>query len=161
MVIASGFNVATANDDTNVSSSTQLAALVLRAFQHTSADEYAALLPAFSDFNTMMTQNARFYGANLDEAKNDFASTYITVVVPAVRESFNAAIAQGKNIGINWESIQLQDIQIKGHSEKEFSVAAISIVFTSAGKQYTLFIDKAIVINGKWNISQHVTLTAS
>src|SRR5688572_15476710 len=136
-VTLSSSTMVTANDDTGLSS-TQLAALVLKAFQRTSADAYTALLPTFSDFSAVMDQNARLYGAHLEEAKSDFASTYLSIFVPSVRESFNAIIAQGKKIGINWESVELKDIRIENHSEKEFSVATISIDFNSAGKQYTL-----------------------
>jgi hypothetical protein len=157
VIALSSFNMVTAND-TGVSSSTQLATLALKAFQHTSADEYTALLPTFNDLSSVMDQNTRLYGAHLDEAKSDFASTYLSVFVPSVRESFNATIAQGKKIGIHWESVEMKDPRIEYHSEKEFFVATVSIDFNSAGKQYTLSIDKAIVINGKWTVSQYVTV---
>jgi hypothetical protein len=157
VIALSSFSMVTASD-TDVSSSTQLAALVLKAFQHTSADEYIALLPTFNDFSSVMNANTRLYGAHLDEAKSDFASTYLSIFVPSVRESFNATIAQGKKMGIHWESVELKDLRIEDHSEKEFSAATISIDFNSAGKQYTLCIDKAIVINGQWNVGQYVTV---
>ena len=131
----------------------RMAANVVTAFQHRSLEEYKVLFPTLEVFHAMMEKNSNFYGKNLQEAKADFDTQYTREVLPALNQSFESVLAQGRKAGINWSVIKFVRVEL-GSSD-----VPTTITFSSQDKQYHLRFEKPLFINGEWMISPHVTLS--
>ena len=133
----------------------RMATSVVTAFQHRSLQEYTALFPSVESFHKIMEKNSSFYGANLEEAKEEFEMQYTKEVLPALNQSFKTIIAQGTKEGIDWSTIKLVSVEFKEQSP----AAPATITFSSNGKEYCLEFEKTLLINGEWKVSQYVKLS--
>jgi hypothetical protein len=102
-----------------------------------------------------MEKNSSFYGANLEEAKEEFEMQYTKEVLPALNQSFKTIIAQGIKEGIDWSTIKLVNVEFNEQS----SAAPATITFSSNGKEYRLEFEKTLNINGERKVSQYVKLS--
>ncbi|MBA4055499.1 MAG: hypothetical protein C0490_12360 [Marivirga sp.] len=141
-----------------ISSSEQMAERVVAALKESSADEYAELFPSLSEFKDMMKESSGIYGSHLNEAQLEFASNYENKLIPPVKRSFDELIWDGKNKGIDWSSARYVGIELGEQPQYRFSPVPVTIVISSNGKEHRIKIEKALVINGQWNVSQFVTL---
>jgi hypothetical protein len=132
----------------------RMATSVVTAFQHRSLQEYAALFPSVEAFHNIMEKNSSFYGANLEEAKEEFEMQYAKEVLPALNQSFKSIIAQGIKAGIDWSTIKLVSVEFNEQSP----TAPATITFSSNGKEYRLEFEKTLRIDGEWKVSQFVKL---
>ncbi len=132
----------------------RMAISVVHALQHNSLEEYTNLYPSLVSFYEIMEKNAGYYGKNLDEAKRDFELQYHRDVIPALNQSFNSIITNGKTAGIDWKTIKLVGIELG----EETSNSSATITFTSNNKEYCLKFHKALFIDGEWKVSQYVEL---
>jgi hypothetical protein len=142
--------------DNAVKSSQQLGALVLRALQHQSPEEYVALFPSLDDFSALMQENSSVYGTTLEEARRDFTSTYLQTLIPGVKERFAGLLAEGQVKGVDWSKVQLATIETE-HAAGSL-LATITIQFTSQGKKFSLVINRAFVLGDQWKAGQSLTL---
>jgi hypothetical protein len=133
----------------------RMAVSVVTAYQHRSLQEYTALFPSVEAFHKIMEKNSSFYGANLEEAKEEFEMQYTKEVLPEFNQSFKSIIAQGIKEGIDWSTIKFVNIECNEQSP----AASATITFSSNGKEYRLEFEKTMLINGEWKISQYVKLS--
>jgi hypothetical protein len=142
----------------SITSSEQMAQLVLTALQQSSMTEYATLFPSLAEFQDVMKTNSELYGAYLNEAQREFATNYESHLLPAVKKSFNALVEEGQAKGIDWKSIRLREVTLSEDAPHQFNSLPVTITFTSNGTEHKLLIERALVINGEWRISQFVKL---
>ena len=151
----SSFVSAPALKNDRITSSEMLASRVVAALQKNSADEFRELFPSLSEFHEMMEDNGVVYGRFLEEARTEFANEYSTRLVPEVEASFRRVIAEGKSKGIDWSSIVLT------HVEPEITrgflpTIPVTFTFTSKGHEFQLQIERVIVINEEYRITQYL-----
>ena len=139
-------------------SSDQMGERVVAAFKKSSSAEYAALFPSSSDFTGMMKESSEIYGTYISAAQHEFVQNYKTKLVPAVRKAFEAAIKQGQEQGIDWSNVHYVGTEIEGQPSNRFSPVPVTIRFTSNGIEHKLIIEKVLVMNGNWNVSQYIKL---
>jgi hypothetical protein len=139
-------------------SSTEMGKQVITALQHMSCQEYVSLFPMLQEFHQMMEKNSAFYGESLSVAKQEFANTYQSHLIPAVQESFNRIIREGNKKRIAWNTIRFERIEPAEIMEPEFGQVQVVIVFTSNGKAYRLGLKKALIMNEQWKVSQFIEL---
>jgi len=120
-----------------------------------SSQEYVALFPTLQEFHQMMEKNSLFYGEFLSAAKQEFTTTYESHLVTAVKESFDRIIREGNKKGIAWNTIRLESSEIV---KQQFAEAQVAIVFTSNEKRYRLSLEKALIMNARWKVSQFIKL---
>jgi hypothetical protein len=130
----------------------RMAQSVVNAFKHRSLEEYTALFPQVTSFLDLMDRNANFYGTNLEEAKKEFEIQYTREVLPALKQSFHAILAEGRKAGIDWTTIQLIRVDLGSKNEPTI------ITFSSQEREYHLQFKSPLLINGEWKVSQHVAL---
>ncbi|HEY5919657.1 MAG TPA: hypothetical protein VIU13_19695 [Chryseolinea sp.] len=133
----------------------RMAINVVTAFQHRSLQEYAALFPSVESFHKIMEKNSSLYGANLEEAKEEFEMQYTKEVLPALNQSFKTVIALGIKEGIDWSTIKFVSVEFNEQS----TIAPATITFLSKGKEYRLEFEKTLLIDGEWKVSQYVKLS--
>ena len=140
-------------------SSTEMGKQVITSLQHMSRQEYVALFPMLQQFHQMMEMNSVFYGESLSAAKQDFANTYQSHLVPAVKESFDRIIREGNKKGIAWNRVRFERIESSEMVGQQFGQAQVVIVFTANGTAYRLGFKKALIMNAQWKVSQFIELT--
>ncbi|MBL0744120.1 hypothetical protein [Chryseolinea lacunae] len=138
--------------------SDQMAERVVAALRQSSAQQYADLFPALSDFHAVMEESADVYGNSLQEAQSEFGRTYQATLVPSVKASFESLIARGKEKGIDWRSVRYVGIELAETAGNRFGAVPVTIVFASDGKEFRLRMDNAMVFNGQWKVSQFIRL---
>jgi hypothetical protein len=141
----------TANVNTT---SEQIGRKALSALKHVSHTEYASLYPTLADFHKMMDANAAIYGNSLSDAKNEFAMTYAKKIIPAMDESFDRILKEGKELGIDWASIQYLRVEQGDIPNGKFGSATFTIVFSANEKEHRIVVEKALLIEGQWKVSQ-------
>jgi len=139
-------------------SSKEMAEQVIIALQHMSSQEYVSLFPTLQEFHQMMEKNSLFYGEFLSAAKQEFATTYESHLVTAVKESFDRIILEGNKKGIAWNTIRFERIESSEIVKQQFAEAQVAIVFTSNEKRYRLSLEKAFIMNARWKVSQFIKL---
>lgn len=141
-----------------ISSSEQMAERVVASLQQSSAKEYAALFPSLSEFKEVMEESSEIYGTYLNEAQREFASRYENKLLPAVKHSFDALVTEGKARGIDWSTVRYIGIELAEQPQERFSPVPVTIVISSHGIEHRIHIERALVINGQWKVSQFVKL---
>jgi hypothetical protein len=141
-----------------ITSSEQMAQLVLTALQKSSVTEYVMLFPSLGEFQDVMKANSELYGTYLNDAQREFATNYDAHLLPAVKESFDILVNAGKSKGIDWKAIRLVEVKLSEEASHQFNSLPLTITFTSHGIEHKLQIERALVINGEWRISQFVKL---
>ena len=139
-------------------SSKEMAEQVITALQHMSSQEYVALFPTLQEFHQMMEKNSPFYGESLSAAKQEFATTYESHLITAVKESFDQVIREGNENGIAWSTIRFERVESSEIMKQQFAEAQVAIVFTSNEKRYRLSLEKALIMNARWKVSQFIKL---
>lgn len=143
----------------SVSSSKKLGLEIIRAVANQSEPEFLALLPSVADFHGIMNANAGFYGGNIADAQKEFSTVYATQVVPKARKAFTNLVQQGRKHGIDWHQIQVTGIDTGTEPKGKLALTTVSIKFLSGGKPYSLIVDKSLVWNGQWKVSQYIRLS--
>lgn len=136
--------------------SEQLAHEVIFALRLLSPNDYINLMPTLDEFKQIMKSNEVVYGPHLTEAQEDFTAKYETTILPAVRESFTNLIEEGTRRGINWSEITL--VRVKSDEDQILYATPITLVIASEGREFMIVVEKALLINGQWKVSQFVKL---
>jgi hypothetical protein len=137
-------------------SSEQLGMKTLDALKQSSATAYTALHPSLAEFQVYMDQNAGVYGDMLPEAKAEFAAQYERTLLPAMKRSFENIRNAGKAKGIRWSNVKY--IRTTCEAAADQTCATVTVVFSAAGQEYHIRIDKALMLNGDWKLSQYAEL---
>ena len=147
----------TFSNDDKIKSADHMAQQVVSSLQQSSTVSFVELLPTLEDFHQIMEANARVYGQNLKEAKDEFTSKYNHTILPEAKASFETLIQEGKEQGIDWKSVSFVRLESKqGNSEQ--SIASFDIVLTQNNKEFKIRVKSALQINGQWKVSQFVKL---
>lgn len=140
------------NNKVEVRTSAQLGAKVLASLQQSSFEKYEEIFPSLSEFEQTMEENESLYGANLKDAQVDFSIQYKSKLLPALKESFDQLLREGKQKGIDWGTASyVGTTHVEG---KDNSNKSIVIRINSNGKEYQITIEKILVLRGQWRISQ-------
>lgn len=142
---------------TKGNSTEQMARKVVTALKKSSPEAYAALFPTLEEFHQVMDENALVYGETLQAAKEEFTASYENKIIPALKESFAQIIREGKEKGIDWNSISYQRIEYSTPQGNN-STTPFTIVFSSKGKEYRLRIENAFILHNEWKVGQIVKL---
>jgi hypothetical protein len=141
-----------------IESEETMALQVIAALQRGSSHEYSALFPTVADFHALMMKHSELYGKNIQEAANEFQREFETVLSPAFKDSFQNVRRAGIEAGIDWRSVKLISVEVPENLSYDYSVVPMSITFSAQGAQHKLRIEKALVMNGRWKISQYISL---
>ena len=141
-----------------ITTSEQMAERIVSALQHLSSKEYASMFPSIEDFNDMMKESSEIYGTYLTDAQREFANNYEHKLIPTVEHAFDLIIEEGRAKGIEWNSIRYVSIEQNEHPKNRFSPVPITIVFSANGVEHRIYIERALVINGQWKVSQFIKL---
>lgn len=142
-----------------ITTSEQMAERIIVALQHTSAKEYASMFPSLDEFNDMMRESSELYGTYLADAQREFAINYEYKLMPTVEHAFDLIVDEGRSKGIDWSDIHFVSVEQKEQPTHRFSPVPVTILFTSKGVEHRIFIERALVINGQWKVSQFIKLT--
>jgi hypothetical protein len=156
MVSAVFISVAAHKPEEPKKASEQLAHQVIFALRLSSSSDFINLMPTLEEFKQIMKSNEVVYGAYLTEAQEDFSINYETIILPAVKESFTALTEEGSRRGINWREITL--VRVESEENQFLDAATISIVIASEGREFKIVMERALLINGQWKVSQFVKL---
>lgn len=141
-----------------MTTSEQMAEHVVSALQHNSAKEYASMFPSIEDFNYMMKESSEIYGTYLADAQREFAINYEHKLIPSVEHAFEMLIEEGRAKGIEWSNIRHVSTEQSEQPVNRFSPVPVTITFSSNGAEHKIYIERALVINGQWKVSQFIKL---
>ena len=131
---------------------------IVSALQHSSAKEYSTMFPSLEDFNDMMKESSEIYGTYLVDAQREFANNYEHKLIPTVEHAFELLIEEGRSKGIEWNNIRYIGTEQREQPQHKFSPVPVTIVFSSNGVEHKIYIERALVINGQWKVSQFIKL---
>ena len=141
-----------------ITTSEQMAEHIVSALQHSSAKEYSTMFPSLEDFNDMMKESSEIYGTYLADAQREFANNYEHKLIPTVEHAFELLIEEGRSKGIEWNNIRYIGTEQRDQPQHKFSPVPVTIVFSSNGVEHKIYIERALVINGQWRVSQFIKL---
>jgi hypothetical protein len=141
-----------------ITTSEQMAERIVSALQHSSAKEYASMFPSLEDFNDMMKESSEIYGTYLADAQRDFAINYQHKLIPTVEHAFDLLIDEGRSKGIDWNTIRYVGTEQEEQPRHRFSPIPVTVVFSSNDVEYRIYIERALVVNGQWKVSQFIKL---
>ena len=141
-----------------ITTSEQMAEHIVSALQHSSAKEYSTMFPTLEDFNDMMKESSEIYGTYLADAQREFANNYEHKLIPTVEHAFELLIEEGRSKGIEWNNIRYIGTEQREQPQHKFSPVPVTIVFSSNGVEHKIYIERALVINGQWKVSQFIKL---
>ena len=132
----------------------------IMALQQHSAEQYLHLGFSSDDFQTFMGQEAKAFNLDPQSYSKEAASNYENFFLPEMKKSFEKINQQGLALNIRWSDVKFINVEATANMDKESSIAItpLAINFSYLGKNAQLLIKKAIVINGKWMISQFAEL---
>lgn len=136
----------------------QRSRLALEALRHYSLRKYESLFPTMDDFTALMNQHAQLYGNNLAEARKDFIKIYKKKVIPALHHSFQELVNAGKEKGIDWGNVTFVRAESVKTDTLPVMQSDLRIVFSYNQQQFALRIKDALLINGKWYVTQFASL---
>lgn len=142
---------------TSAYSAEQMAKQVIAALQNGSSQGYIGLFPTLKEFHQLMEENSDVYGESLVAAKQEFAATYNSQLIPAVKESFDRIFREGINVGIDWSAVRLERVDAPKINGR-FAQGQISIVFIANEKKHRLILEKVLILNSRWKVSQFIRL---
>ena len=137
--------------------SIRMAEQVITALQNRSAEEYVGMFPALREFHEIMEANSDVYGESLAVAKQEFAATYESRLTRDVKDAFDRVLDEGDKRGITWSTIRLDRVDAP-KATGQFAHAQVSIVFTANGQKHRLILEKALILNSQWKVSQFIKL---
>jgi len=135
-----------------------MAERIVSALQHSSAREYASMFPSLEDFKNMMKESSEIYGTYLADAQREFAINYESKLIPTVEHAFEVLIDEGRSKGIEWNNIRFVGFEQHEMPNNRFSPIPVTIVISSNGVEHRIYIERALVINGQWKVSQFIKL---
>jgi hypothetical protein len=139
----------------DATSSEKLAVQIIDALKTNSSEQYAALFPSLPEFHQLMEKNAVVYGKFLREAQLEFSAQYQDNLLPEVNRSFEAIIAEGKSKGIDWSTIEF--VRVENEVAKGFlPTIPVTLKFRSNGTEYTLQVERVLIIGDQYKISQYI-----
>ena len=141
-----------------IESKEELGNELISALQRSSEKEFRELFPSLSDFHQLMIRNSELYGKNLQEAALEFQKQYDVELAPAFTDTYAALVKEGNLLGVDWQNAKFVSADTPAKVESDFTVVPLTITFTSGGKEHHLKIEKTLLIDGKWRISQYITL---
>lgn len=128
---------------------------VLESLRHQSVIKYAQLFPSLKEMHQLMEEHANIYQVFLNIAREDFAMTYQKKVIPEMEAAFNSILKKGNEKGIEWSSIEfISAIEEKGAENSRIS--SMNIVFSSKGTKYQLVLEKVLITDGQWKVTQFI-----
>jgi hypothetical protein len=116
------------------------------------------MFPSIEDFNDMMKESSEIYGTYLADAQREFAVNYEHKLIPTVEHAFDLLIEEGRAKGIEWNNIRYIGTEQLEQPTNRFSPVPVTIIFSSNGVEHRIYIERALVINGQWKVSQFVKL---
>ncbi len=131
---------------------------VITALQRGSSFEFSGLFPTLADFHVLMMKNSELYGKNIEEASRDFQNEFEGVLSPAFRLTFENIRRKGVEAGIDWSSVKLVSVDVPAKVNYDYAVVPMTITFSEQGEVHRLRIEKALVMDGEWKISQFISL---
>lgn len=146
------------SEKTRIHSSKKLGLEIIRAAANHSEAEFLALLPTISDFHGIMNANAGVYRQNIAEAQKEFSSVYASRVVPQAKKAFSDLLRQAEERKIDWRTIEVTGIDTGNEPDATLSFVTVTVHFLSKDKPYEMVIDKSLVWNGQWKVSQYIRL---
>lgn len=126
---------------------------LVTALRQSSEAKFVSLFPTLAELHREMNRNEAFYGMNLEAAKADFAKTYNDELLPAVRRAYAALVEEGEKRGINWSEVSVVSVNIP---EAKTGFSPITITFEQDHKKFDLLIERSLMIDGRWRMSQYV-----
>ena len=146
------------SEKSRIHSSKKLGLEIIRAAADASESEFLALLPSVSDFHGIMNANAGVYKENIAEAQKEFSAVYAAQIVPKARKAFDNLLQQGRKHNIDWRTIEVTGINTGDEPNETLCFVTVSINFISNERPYRLVVDKSLVWNGQWKVSQYIRL---
>jgi hypothetical protein len=143
----------TDNFDENARPAEVTARGLITALRQSSEERFVFMFPKLSDFHAMMDRNAKFYGLNVEAAKEDFTKTYNEELMPAVRRAYVNLLTESESRGIDWSEVIVESVNIP---EEATGFSSIAITFSQGDKKFSLLIERSLMIGGKWKVSQYV-----
>src|SRR5690606_743828 len=137
--------------------SKRMAEQVITALQNRSAEEYISMFPALREFHEIMEANSDAYGESLSAARQEFATTYESRLMRDAKDAFGRVLDEGDKRGITWSTIRLERVDAPKVT-RQFAHAQVSIVFTANGQRHRLILEKALILNSQWKVSQFIKL---
>lgn len=142
----------------NANASQELATQLIKALKSGSVDSYLLLIPSLADFRRVMEENSALYGNNLNAAQQAFAHDYSATFIPAVRNSFEGLLLEGKRRGIDWKQVSLVSWETNDANEQGLRPAVFVIAIEAQNKIYRIEIEKTFYLQGQWKASQFIKL---
>lgn len=105
-----------------------------------------------------MNANAGVYRQNIAEAQKEFSSVYASQVVPQAKKAFSELLRQAEERKIDWRTIEVTGIDTGNEPDATLSFVTVTVHFLSKDKPYAMVIDKSLVWNGQWKVSQYIRL---
>lgn len=131
---------------------------LISVLRRSSEKEFSELFPSLSDFHQLMIRNSELYGKNLQEAAAEFGKQYNLELAPAFADTYAMLLKEGSRIGVDWQNAKFVSADTPAKVESDFTVVPMTVTFTSGGYEHHLKIEKTLLIDGKWRISQYITL---
>jgi hypothetical protein len=126
---------------------------LITALRQSSEAKFVSLFPTLDELHRQMDMNEAFYGLNLEAAKEDFAKTYNDELLPAVRRAYTSLVAEAEKRDIDWSEVSVVSVNIP---EARTGFSPITITFEQDGKTFDLVIERSLMIEGRWKMSQYV-----
>ncbi len=141
-------------------SAEQLGKGVISALQQHSEERYLETGLSSDDFQTFMEMEAVLYKINPEAYKKETEQNYKSYFLPELQKSFEAINQQSRKLNINWEAAEFKGVEIMEdvNTENKVTIVPMEIHFSYQDKDCVILIEKAIVIEGKWTISQFTEL---
>jgi hypothetical protein len=131
---------------------------VIAALQRSSAYEFSALFPTLADFHGLMLKNSELYGKNLTAATREFEKEFGDVLYPKFTGAFQRILEEGRSAGIDWRTIELVSVEVPEDVATDFASVPMTITFAAGKKIYHLKVEKALMFDGEWKLSQYIAL---
>lgn len=138
-------------------SSEQFAKQVITALRHNSSLKYTAMFPTLNDFHQIMDAHRDVYGESLSAAMQEFSAAYESRLMREVKDAFDRVLDEGRTRGITWSTILLERVDAPAVTD-QFGHAQVTIVFTADGRSHRLILEKALILNSQWKVSQFIKL---
>lgn len=156
VVLAAGLTLSSFSTDRvndNLRPAEATARGLITALRQESEERFVVMFPRLSEFHAMMDRNEAFYGLNIEAAKEDFTKTYNDELMPAVRRAYANLVEESEQRGIDWSEVVVESVNIP---EESTGFSSIEITFDQDGRKFSLLIERSLMIEGKWKVSQYV-----
>lgn len=135
-----------------------LGSSLVEALRTRSQHQFEDQFPSLSYFHQLMEENATLYGENLEEAKIDFARSYVNELMPQLRESFELIVRDGTQKGIQWESIRFKRAAFVGENARRPGSSPFEVTFESEGREFSIRFERVLMNGKRWYIGHQASL---